>query len=86
MAEETGWLIERHRDGAPVWFTFDQNNRLADTWTADSTKALRFSRRIDAENAIAWRAISALFLAFASEHRWHDALCPAKPNAKEGGK
>ena len=60
---ERGWLIELKPSVArqPTWFHLD------DEWTTDSTKALRFARKADAE---AFIAHSGWTEAFASEHMW----------------
>jgi hypothetical protein len=42
---EHGWLIERKFENAPLWLTC--NWSLG--WTKDSLRAIRFSRREDAE-------------------------------------
>lgn len=71
---ETGWLIEL-RGQRPTWFQLADG----DNWTDDSTKALRFARKADAESyieEIGWTE------AFASEHEWLDPR-PASPDTKE---
>jgi hypothetical protein len=80
--EEAGWLIERRvrtRAGfdwtSPMWW------HPACGWTHDSSKALRFSRREDAE---ALRNFLCLPVAFVSEHIW-SVSCPASnPVEREG--
>ena len=65
---QTGWLVEL-KGNTPSWailFSGDYD----DHWTTDSTKALRFSRKIDAEAFIAWHGWTETF---ASEHIWDDA-------------
>lgn len=65
---QTGWLVEL-KGNTPSWailFSGDYD----DHWTTDSTKALRFSRKIDAEAFIAWHGWTETF---ASEHIWVDA-------------
>ena len=42
---EAGWLIEKIVDGIPHWLTASWSFG----WTDDSENAIRFSRRIDAE-------------------------------------
>jgi hypothetical protein len=42
---ETGWLIEKPMKSRPMWLICNWSFG----WTEDSTKAIRFSRREDAE-------------------------------------
>jgi len=47
---ERGWLLERDRNG-PEWLGINRVEAYVEwMWTKDSTKALRFARREDAEN------------------------------------
>lgn len=66
--EETGWLAEL-KGSAPSWAVLNPND-YDDHWTTDSTKAIRFARREDAQAFIdhnGWTAV------FPSEHIWdHD--------------
>lgn len=79
MDEPHGWLIERLDTNA--WFSIEPGplyGRLADSWTKCSVLALRFARRIDAENAIRWLTIPAdWFAVAATEHTWSDRAAPA---------
>ena len=62
--EETGWLVEL-RGNRPTWWALGPDEEPG--WTTDSTHALRFARKIDAEAYIEdaeWTE------AFASEHMW----------------
>lgn len=64
---ETGWLIEL-KGVTPSWAIVNPND-YDEHWTTDSTRALRFARKVDAEAYIAhigWTE------AFASEHVWDD--------------
>jgi len=65
---ESGWLIETmHIDSTPHWFALDASLEDGNEWTKDSYKALRFSRKVDAEAYIAdigWTTI------IATEHQW----------------
>ncbi len=66
-AAETGWLIEL-RGSAPSWAIVNPRD-YDEHWTADSTRALRFARREDAQayiDHIGWTE------AFPSEHIWDD--------------
>ena len=68
VKDETAWLVEM-KGSTPSWavcFAGDYD----DHWTTDSTKALRFARKADAEAFIAWNGWTE---AFASEHMWDDA-------------
>lgn len=47
---ETGWLIERRRDGETKWI---MANGMGFEWTSDSLKSIRFCRREDAEQIAA---------------------------------
>lgn len=65
---ESGWLIENgKRAGDGLAYRFMNNDKGGIMgWTKDSLKALRFARRIDAENFChhdedAWRVV---------EHTW----------------
>ena len=65
VKDETAWLVEL-KGSTPSWavcFAGDYD----DHWTTDSTKALRFARKADAEAFIAWNGWTE---AFASEHMW----------------
>ena len=68
MSQETGWLLESsHIDGSPYWLALDATTEDGWEWTKDSAKALRFCRKIDAENYIidiGWTAVTA------TEHSW----------------
>lgn len=64
-SDEHGWLVEL-RDQTPSWAVLFAGD-YDDHWTPDSTKALRFARKADAEAFIAWHGWTE---AFASEHSW----------------
>lgn len=66
VADETGWLIELKPSvvQTPAWFQFSCD----DDWTTDAFKAVRFARKEDAEQVIAYYGWTE---AFASEHMWH---------------
>lgn len=44
--DETGWLIECNIDGIPSWFGYSLGEPV---WTFDTGKAIRFSRKEDAQ-------------------------------------
>lgn len=69
---ETGWLVEL-KGRTPSWSTLFVGD-YDDHWTDDSTKAIRFARKVDAEAFIAWHGWTE---AFASEHIWSDARAKA---------
>jgi hypothetical protein len=63
--DEQGWLIES--DG--MWLFFTEDRRPA--WSHDSLKAVRFSRKADAETIMfALNLIAQGWLCRATEHRW----------------
>lgn len=59
MTTELGWLIERQEGGINWYiaaaFQYPDKARYSWHWTADPFKALRFTRKADAENA--WEII-----------------------------
>lgn len=66
---ESGWLIERQNSsGSPVWFVGGAEIGTH-SWTAESGEAIRFSRRIDAERALALLLIPTHTI-YVSEHVW----------------
>lgn len=76
-ADEIGWLIEhRNQNPQPRWRTFDDG---AWGWTTDSTKAIRFARKIDAE---AFAGIDPSDVT-CTEHMWCDV--PALLKCQECG-
>jgi len=68
---ETGWLIERSQEdrgsSPPCWLTVSSSRNSV--WTEDSSEALRFARKQDAEALIAHYAPT-LGGAIATEHTW----------------
>jgi hypothetical protein len=61
---ETGWLIERsHAHGGPQWLIASWTFQ----WTTDSTKAIRFCRREDAEQIASMMETEEVCI---TEHRW----------------
>ncbi len=70
--EESGWLIELPTSTGPKWWTAET---MTGRWESDSTLAVRFSRKQDAE-----AVIEALMLTGtkATEHLWADldTVCP----------
>lgn len=62
---ERAWLIESRFTPAPTWWTGTDHPA---PWTRDSLKAVRFSRKCDAEAAMA--ALQDGHFCFASEHQW----------------
>lgn len=77
--DETGWLIELRPDnGPPKWLDLSET-LLHPSWTADSSKALRFARRDDAEAYYAFH-IDDMPHTFITEHMWLDARSPTQKN------
>lgn len=68
--EQSGWLIERNDLGAPQWLRFGPGHRNT-TFTTDASKALRFSRKEDADVFIIHHECSDPVL-HATEHAWLD--------------
>lgn len=71
---ERAWLIEL-KGTTPSWAIVNPND-YDEHWTTDSTRALRFARKVDAEAYIAhigWTE------AFASEHVWDDGRRSSAP-------
>jgi Lar family restriction alleviation protein len=71
--DEKGWLAELRSgvldQGGPSWWEINPQIEDGGWWTKDASKALRFARKIDAENFIAdigWTDVSAV------EHMWPD--------------
>lgn len=87
MSDEIGWLIETPagKYKKPLWFSTGHH-----VLTDDSTKALRFARREDAENMLEWllnlrdrdgRRLGFMFAKdcyVITEHMWCDQ--PASPH------
>ena len=79
--KKSGWLIEIKKSarGQPVWWTGQffsncgddglEEKDCEDLFTTDSNKAIRFSRREDAQKAI---DVSGWTEAVATEHIWHN--------------
>jgi hypothetical protein len=74
---ETGWLVEL-KGATPSWAIVNPND-YDEHWTADSTSAIRFARKTDAEVFIAWHGWTE---AFPSEHIWDDGA-PTRRKAEE---
>lgn len=76
---ETAWLVEAKSSvfRAPHYFQLEYDN----DWTPDANKALRFSRRQDAETMIEHHGWTD---AFASEHIWDDGRAAALHEKMEG--
>jgi hypothetical protein len=73
--DETAWLVELRGMGSPQWARL----RLGDwVWTDDASKALRFSRRQDAEEIC---GIFEELDVIATEHMW---CSPASGGADHG--
>lgn len=65
--EESGWLCERTIEGSPHWYAIGEEFEDGFDWIKDSTKALRFARKVDAQNyidEIGWTEVTA------TEHGW----------------
>lgn len=76
--EERGWLIEL-KGNVPSWAIVNPHD-YDEHWTTDSTKALRFARKTDAQayiDHIGWSE------AFPSEHIWDDGK--ARPPSEAEG-
>lgn len=72
--EETGWLIERTNGGQPLWWgppcsrwEWQQALVSPELWTTDASKAVRFSRKEDAEAVI---RLEGFQNAIATDHMW----------------
>ena len=69
---ETAWLIEIPMStfgGPPVWWAGNyRTGSLNDSWSEDSLKAVRFSRKEDAQAVI--DGTLRLKEAVATEHQW----------------
>ena len=67
---ETGWLIEYRSDaGPPKWYTL-KPDRLGGGFTTNSTEALRFSRKEDAEDFARWYSDKSSPHVSITEHVW----------------
>jgi hypothetical protein len=70
---ETGWLIEA--DDEPKWLTLKPAEALwSMVFTTNSNEALRFARRVDAEDYIACHLDDAPVVI--TEHQWIDPQSP----------
>lgn len=65
---EQAWLIEASLSGPPIWLSILPSRRCYE-WTSDPNVAIRFSRKVDAEQMI---ELWSLF-ATATEHGWQDS-------------
>ena len=70
--DEVGWLIEKSIDGAPQWLTAAWEFG----WTPDADKAIRFSRRQDAEQIASMMENEPISI---TEHTW---VSGDRPEAK----
>ncbi len=72
---ETGWLVEgKHLDSSAHWYTLGEEYEDGFEWTKEAHRALRFARKIDAENFIndiGWTDV------VATEHMWSDIPRPS---------
>lgn len=50
METEFAWLIEAKAEDGPLYYCFDDGRM--NKWTTDSTKAIRYARKQDAELVI----------------------------------
>jgi len=67
---QSGWLIESAHCGPPHWLARLMGEKR---WTKDAEKAIRFSRRCDAERLIdgmVVQGLAGLAFAKATEHQW----------------
>lgn len=84
VREEVGWLVEL-KGPTPSWAIVNPND-YDEHWTADSTAAIRFARKTDAEAFIAWHGWTE---AFPSEHIWDSGRAalasPAATSAETQG-
>jgi hypothetical protein len=68
---ETGWLIEHPSE--PKWMTLKPAEALwGVVWTSNSLEALRFARRVDAEDYYACHLDD--MPGRITEHQWCDAV------------
>lgn len=69
--DETGWLIECTEGGVVSWFGYEYGDGV---WTFDAGKAIRFSRKIDAQCMIdvllTRKVIAGNLVVEAVEHMW----------------
>lgn len=65
--DETGWLIETQNSNCVAWLFIEFKSILS--WTVDSTLAVRFARKEDAEAVIKLMGLTACI---ATEHMWSD--------------
>lgn len=71
VQEESGWLIERNgKWWGPQTSRWESNQAIVEPshWTADVNKAIRFSRKEDAEAFRRWEGLEGG--ATATEHIW----------------
>lgn len=73
--DESAWLVEKKGPIGPLYWCVDETGVF--DWTSDHLKALRFSRRVDAD-AVAGGMLDD---ARAVEHGWSEAL-KENPDAK----
>ena len=67
---ESGWLVEWARPNkTALWWDSEQ---CPDGWTTDSNKAIRFSRKVDAEKAmrLVFKDSKILNALSATDHEW----------------
>lgn len=73
--QEAGWLIELLGHVPHMWLYIDLEAPVAPAWTTDAGAALRFARKIDAQNACRFFRLSEKVIF--TEHIWskepHDA-------------
>ncbi len=68
MATESAWLIEA---AGPKWW--DGSGFTTAAFVTDANKAMRFSRKADAQKAIIWLLPLFSQLLKATEHGWMDS-------------
>lgn len=82
MSEQIGFLIEDNVTfGRAMWAYIQLTPYRAFKWTEDSWKALRFSRRCDAEAVKAFMQDNGHLIV--TEHLWCDDAAPVSAKAEE---
>lgn len=74
MSGETGWLIElpHSNGGIPRWWCGSSNDGEHPLWSGDANRAVRFSRKVDAEQVMVTTlgSLSYSHNLFVSDHEW----------------
>ena len=76
----SGWLIESREDGLPTWLSLKEPEAMwSELFTPDSSAALRFARREDAEDYVRCNLDDAPV--YITEHGWAALADPRQPPA-----